>query len=191
MAVQPLTLPFVQGANGSAQQIAIIRKAPLGEVATSATGSSREYNKANIRILLASTQADLHPDRPGLLPEDIDLTAGGCTASPQWPGGRGKGTWEAQHLGPPSCHGRYGNGRGVGQRTSDRISVPWRRTHGPLVDGWLRVEYKNAAGAWIGVTTEWLQLGFARGLLSPTKPVEGEQAQTRASQCHPNFPATG
>ena len=59
MAVQPLTLPFVQGANGSAQQIQIIRKAPLGEVATSATGSSREYNKANIRILLASTQADL------------------------------------------------------------------------------------------------------------------------------------
>ena len=65
MAVQPLTLPFVQGANGSAQQIAIIRKAPLGEVATSATGSSREYNKATLRILLASTQADLHPDRPG------------------------------------------------------------------------------------------------------------------------------
>src|SRR6185503_8482782 len=36
---------------------------------------------------------------------------------------------------------------------------PWN-----LVDGWLRVEYQNAAGAWVGVTTEWLQLGFARGL---------------------------
>ena len=83
LSVQPLSLPFVQGANGSAQQIAIIRKAPLGEAPTSATGSSREYNKANVRILLASTQADLHPERPGLLPEDIDLTAGGCGASPQ------------------------------------------------------------------------------------------------------------
>ena len=31
MGVQPLTLPFVQGANGSAQQIQIIRKPPVGE----------------------------------------------------------------------------------------------------------------------------------------------------------------
>jgi len=82
MAVQPLTLPFVQGANGSAQQIQIIRKPPPGEVATSATGSSREYNKASVRILLASNQADLHPERPGVLVGDVDLTAGGCLASP-------------------------------------------------------------------------------------------------------------
>ena len=66
LSVQPLTLPFVQGANGSNGQIQIIRKAPLGELASSATGSSREYNKANVRILLASNQADLHPERPGL-----------------------------------------------------------------------------------------------------------------------------
>ena len=38
MAVQPLTLPFVQGANGSAQQIQIIRKAPLGEAASIGDG---------------------------------------------------------------------------------------------------------------------------------------------------------
>ena len=93
LSVQPLTLPFVQGANGSAQQIAIIRKAPLGEVVTSATGSSREYNKANVRILLASTQADLHPDRPGLLAGDVDLTAGGCVASPAGPGSQCSGSW--------------------------------------------------------------------------------------------------
>ncbi len=33
LSVQPLSLPFVQGANGAAQQIAIIRKPPLGEAA--------------------------------------------------------------------------------------------------------------------------------------------------------------
>ena len=40
----------------------------------------------------------------------------------------------------------------------------------PLVDGWLRVEYKNPAGNWIGVTRTWLQLGFARGTAIPTVP---------------------
>jgi hypothetical protein len=39
-----------------------------------------------------------------------------------------------------------------------------------LLDGYLRVEYKNTAGAWVGVTREWLGLGFARGSLPPTAP---------------------
>jgi len=181
MAVQPLTLPFVQGANGSAQQIAIIRKAPLGEVATSATGSSREYNKATLRILLASTQADLHPDRPGVLPEDIDLTAGGCTASPnglavavKGVGGAALGTTRLAMANTAS------DGAWVGPPTGSPCPAagPWN-----LVDGWLRVEYLNAAGAWVGVTTEWLQLGFARGLLSPTQPVGGGAG---SNPVHPN-----
>src|SRR5262249_39650890 len=37
-----------------------------------------------------------------------------------------------------------------------------------LIDGYLRVEYKNAGGAWVAVTNEWLGLGFARGLTPPT-----------------------
>ena len=32
-----------------------------------------------------------------------------------------------------------------------------------LIDGYLRVEYKDASGAWNPVTREWLGLGFARG----------------------------
>jgi hypothetical protein len=182
MAVQPLTLPFVQGANGSAQQIAIIRKAPLGEVATSATGSSREYNKATLRILLASNPADLHPDRPGLLPEDIDLTAGGCTASPQGlavaikgVGGAAIGTTRVAMAATGTDAG-WVNGPPTGSLCPG--AGPWN-----LVDGWLRVEYQNAAGAWIGITTEWLQLGFARGLVSPTKPVGGGAG---SNPVHPN-----
>lgn len=175
-AVQPLTLPFVQGANNSNGQIQIIRKAPLGEVVSSATGSSREYNKANVRILLASNQADLHPDRPGLLAEDIDLTAGGCLASPQ---GKlvpvtGSGGSTRVAMAATGVDGAW-----VGSPTGSPCgAAPWN-----LIDGWLRVEYQNAAGAWVGITTEWLQLGFARGVNPPTKPVGGGAG---SNPVHPN-----
>ena len=39
-----------------------------------------------------------------------------------------------------------------------------------LIDGYLRVEYRDASGVWHPVTNEWLQLGFARGLTAPTTP---------------------
>jgi hypothetical protein len=39
----------------------------------------------------------------------------------------------------------------------------------PLINGWLLVEYKNNAGVWVGVTNEWLQMGFARGVNVPTQ----------------------
>jgi Tfp pilus assembly protein PilX len=41
----------------------------------------------------------------------------------------------------------------------------------PLINGWLLVEAKWASDEkWHGVTKEWLQLGFARGLQVPTQP---------------------
>jgi len=39
-----------------------------------------------------------------------------------------------------------------------------------LVDGYLRVEYRDPAGAYHAITGEWLALGFARGLTPPTAP---------------------
>ncbi|HXM61021.1 MAG TPA: PilX N-terminal domain-containing pilus assembly protein [Terriglobales bacterium] len=39
-----------------------------------------------------------------------------------------------------------------------------------LLDGYLRVEYRDANGAYHPVTQEWLQLGFARGTTPPTAP---------------------
>ncbi len=39
-----------------------------------------------------------------------------------------------------------------------------------LIDGYLRVEYRDAAGAYHPITQEWLNLGFARGTLPPTAP---------------------
>ncbi len=42
-----------------------------------------------------------------------------------------------------------------------------------LIDGWLRVEYRDANGTWHPVTTEWLKLGFARDLNPPTQNTAG------------------
>jgi hypothetical protein len=39
-----------------------------------------------------------------------------------------------------------------------------------LVDGYLRVEYRDAGGAYHPITGEWLALGFARGLTPPLAP---------------------
>src|ERR1700683_1621353 len=41
----------------------------------------------------------------------------------------------------------------------------------PIINGWLLVEVLNQnTGLWVGVTREWLQLGFARGLQVPMAP---------------------
>ena len=188
LSVQPLQLPFVQGANGSAQQIQIIRKAPVGEVATSATGSSREFNKANIRILLASTEADLVPDRPALAgvgnPDNINLDAncvGGRTENvPNVVGGGGNTPWAmaenlaTQAQASPVGYGAQYEPTWVGPPVGPVIPGACVPAAGaatwPLVDGWLRVEYKNPAGNWVGITRTWLQLGFARGSTIPTAP---------------------
>ena len=39
-----------------------------------------------------------------------------------------------------------------------------------LIDGYLRVEYRDAGGAYHPITQEWLQLGFARGTVPPNAP---------------------
>jgi hypothetical protein len=70
-----LTLPFVNGTTGAANQpqpYEIIRRPPVGEVPSSALGGSRLYNEAEIRVLLSDTPADL----PGGVgdPNNIRLT---------------------------------------------------------------------------------------------------------------------
>ncbi len=167
LGIQPLSLPFVQGAAGAAQQIQIIRKPPVGESPTSSTGSSREFNKANIRILLASTQAELVPDRPALIGDldNVNLDnncAGGRTDTVT---GVGVTPWAMAKTGLAFETHWPGVPTGASHPTgacTPANGVPW-----PLIDGWLRVEYQNAGGNWVGVTREWLKLGFARGLTSP------------------------
>jgi len=168
--VKPLLLPFVQGSNlsNSAQQIEIVREpATVAELKTSPLGASREFNKANIRILLADNPVALHPDGSAQDVDDVDLTGGGAGLSiPVTSAGAAIGTttvaWaktglsanETGWTAPPRLEAATANG--------------W-----PLIKGYLRVEYLDNAGAWHGITNEWLRLGFARSLNPPLTAITG------------------
>jgi hypothetical protein len=52
-----------------------------------------------------------------------------------------------------------------------------------LNDGYLRVEVLEGS-TWVGVTQEWLSLGFARGMLPPTAP--GPATNAGSNQINPN-----
>src|SRR5207237_1637230 len=82
--VSRLPLPSVGAArmNASATQIQIIRKPPAGESATSPLGASREYNKAEIRVILADTLASLHTDGSASPnPDGQDVWLGGLSVN--------------------------------------------------------------------------------------------------------------
>ncbi len=76
------------------------------------------------------------------------------TAYPQWP---------PQSFPGPSSFTNYNETNPTGGANPN--SMEW-----PLIGGWLRVEILNNAGAYVGVTKEWLSLGFARGVNVPNQP---------------------
>lgn len=149
--VKPLVLPFVQG-GGS--QIDIIRRPLPGEAATSAVGTSRLYNKANIRILMADTLANLHTERGtgALDAEDVNITAT-SNAAPKFGG-------DAVAWADPAVDATWKAPLSVGAAT----------TAFPLVTGWIRVEYRDAGDVWHGVTNEWLNMGIGRAVTPPNTP---------------------
>ena len=55
-----------------------------------------------------------------------------------------------------------------------------------LIDGYLRVEYKDNSGNWNPVTLEWLQLGFARDMAAPTANGAGTPAGGTKNPINPN-----
>ena len=176
-----MQLPFVQNSCTSnpppcTDPISIIRKPQPLESAASTLGSSRLYNKAQIRILLADTQADLHPERGAIADgQDFQFPTGAATqftladgvtkeyfgwATPGVNGwvnpytNSGLQNWTA--TGFPLTGELTSNPTGVAQMSSAATGGPW-----------IRVEYYNNAGAWVGVTTEWLKLGFSRIFNNP------------------------
>lgn len=170
-----LTLPFV-GKNVSA--IEIIRKPIAGELSSGTLGSSRLYNKAAIRILLASAQVDLHPERGALGDgEDVDLGALAKAATPINVAGIGNTvlglantTVDGNWVKPVNC------GSGTYTNYNPNCATVGATTTYPIVDGWLRVEYQDAVGNWKGITNEWLKLGFSRN----AAPNEADAANTGA-----------
>jgi len=179
-----MQLPFVQNSCTSnpppcTDPIQIIRKPVQGELATSPVGQSRLYNKAQIRILLADTQLDLHPERGAIGDgQDIQFAANGFVPNVVTSVGTGN-----QYF----AMGQTGANNWTAPRSNNGVlASPWpllgetttNLAAGANVPGaWIRVEYLNNAGNWIGITTEWLGLGFGRTFNTPPTTPKGGAAQ--------------
>jgi Tfp pilus assembly protein PilX len=193
-----LTLPFV---TGTTHPYEIIRRPPPGESTTSLLGGSRLANEAQIRILLSDKENDLHlPGWNGNLAQDVELASlapefvstafsqNGITVN-----------GHVYYFGESACGtGSIGNPCTTGD--ANFVWPPWvpgtaaatqnaTQAEWPLVNGWLLVEVKNAAsGLWVGVTQEWLSMGFARGVQVPTSPGNtGGQAANQLGATGSNF----
>jgi Tfp pilus assembly protein PilX len=175
-----MQLPFVQNSCVSnpppcTDPIAIIRRPR--EAPTTALGSARESNKAAIRILLADSITDLHPDESLAVLDANDVqfqpntfvnipagagtktTAGGADALP------GKMYFGMATVGgnwvPPFNYPGWTTWPLLGEVTTAGIPNGGQ-------GAWIRVEYANpaipvgTAGHWIGVTQDWLSWGFSR-----------------------------
>lgn len=170
-----LQLPFMQGSAVGA--IDIIRKPTPGD--TPLLTSSRLYNQATIRILLADTEGDLYPGetRSDSSTQDIQLgtpftnntwyvkvptvaTGNGVSAGYMYFATAKKSTNQWLAAPPTGCSGTLTSWPLFGQVTSSSPN--------PLCSGaWLRVEYLNSSQQWVGITTEWLGFGFGRGYDAP------------------------
>jgi Tfp pilus assembly protein PilX len=174
-----MQLPFVQNSCTDPKNkppcsdpISIIRKPQPGESATSALGSSRLYNKAQIRILLADTVADLHPERgAGALDADdvqfvpntgwnIPSTAGALNPS----GGSATGLeYYGMAQTSPSLNNwikPYGYPSWTSYPLLGEVTTAGIPAGGQ--GAWMRVEYLNNTGNWVGVTRKWLTWSFTR-----------------------------
>src|SRR5271168_2893267 len=211
-----LQLPFVQA--DAVGAIEIIRRTQATD--TPLLTQSRLYYEASIRILIADTEKDLHPDRGAgsLDADDVQLgvsgTAvggGGATLSATIPSLAGSpyqyfgmataGTngWVAPTNPATLTPYNWTSWPLLGQVTSSpsNIAGPAPSAAGgniPYV--WLRVEYQNTAGNWVGVTRQWLSYGFGRGYdvppsapyltggASPACPTFGGAGYPPAGQCY-------
>jgi Tfp pilus assembly protein PilX len=194
-----MQLPFVQNSCTSnpppcTDPISIIRKPLAGESSTSTLGSERLYNKAQIRILLADTIADLHPERgAGALGDGQDIqlpnvttsntapfTGASLTVVPGAPGGTealgfatvGNNGWQAPYT-------NSGHQTGASWTAANAIPLAGELTTTPasptaMTGPWIRVEWCSAPTTCTGVTKEWLGLGIGQPFNTPpTTPKAG------------------
>jgi Tfp pilus assembly protein PilX len=178
-----MQLPFVQNSCTSnpppcTDPISIIRKPQPGESPTGTLGSSRLYNKAQIRVLLADTVADLHPERSlvALDADDVQFTPAGfqaLTATANMKNTAGALVTGNEYYGMA----QVGSNNWVSPTGFAWATYPLLgelTTAGIPANGqgaWLRVEYRDNAGAWHGITRDWLSYSFTRQYnIAPSAP---------------------
>lgn len=183
-----LQMAFVKN---SVDPIEIIRRPAAGEITTTSLYQSRLYSQAQIRVLISDDPAEL-PGGAGDA-QNIRLANYTNVGGPDYStgvavGGSANHTYFAEGTtaaipdvntgtnitdtnwaSPPSPY----NANNLLVRPGVDINAPIKGA-GPswnLMDGYIRVEYQDkSSGAYVGVTKEWLELGFARGLTPPTAP---------------------
>jgi hypothetical protein len=199
-----LTLSFVQPGVGP---IEIVRRPLPGEALTSLVGESRLYNQAQIRVLLSDNPGELPggagdpqnirlanvktsgaaPDYSNGVPvtglagntffaEGVRITNGGAVV----PGPGGETNWSTIPLTPPPAEATLtpANAPLMPPTAGVNGGVPTVMQPWNLLDGYLRVEIRQSNGNFVGVTKEWLELGFARDVNPPGVGV--------ANTVHPN-----
>jgi Tfp pilus assembly protein PilX len=184
-----MQLPFVQNSCVSnpppcTDPIAIIRKPQPGESATSTLGSERLYNKAQIRILLADTVADLHPERgtSALDADDVQFVPGNGivlnanSGALSQSGGSLSGSTE--YFGIAQTSPSINNWvNPVGYATWTQYPLLGELTTSSIPangqGAWMRIEYldNTATPTWRGITRDWLSYSFTRKYNTvPTAP---------------------
>jgi Tfp pilus assembly protein PilX len=189
-----LQLPFVETSKVGAIDI-IRRPAPSDSLQLT---NSRLYNKAQIRILLADTIKDLHPERgAGVLDaNDVQIGAAPSAATfvsyPVSPTGAGITAGPMYFAtGKPST-GSWVTPTGCGSPTNWPLHGQVTYSGNLCQATWLRVEYLNNSGTWVGVTQQWLGYGFGRGYdMPPTAPYQtaGIPACPFSTTSTPAYPA--
>jgi hypothetical protein len=174
-----LVLPFVQGTTTAYE---IIRR-PLA-TDNSLLSGSRLANEAQIRILLSDKEADLHlPGWNGDATQDVELASLAPEfASTAFSQNGITVNGNIYYFGEAACGSAVSIGNVCAQGDPNFVFPPWvpggavathyaTQPEWPLINGWLLVEVQNqASGLWVGVTKEWLGLGFARGVNVPIQP---------------------
>lgn len=167
---QPLNMAFVQAGVGP---IEIIRRPAPGELPQTAVAESRLFNQAQIRVLLSDDPSELSAggssDPQNVRLANVGTYAGGVpvtslasgTTTYFAEGNTASGTTELNWLAP--THESTLTVDSFAPNIPPAGSNKWN-----LLDGYLRVEYRNSSGTYVPVTQEWLQLGFARGFNPPT-----------------------
>ena len=164
-----MQLPFVKNSCISnpppcTDPIAIVRK-PQTESPSSALGSARLYNKAQIRILLADTESDLAPERPSIIGDNDNIQMNVNTTPPGAP--QAFATANTTSVATANWIPPYTRA-GLTSWTQwpllgEITTAPAGGTNPTNTGAWLRVEFldKNT-NQWTGVTREWLQSGFGK-----------------------------
>lgn len=176
---------------GDTDPIEIIRRPRNGENPTSSVAESRLYNQAQIRVLLSDDPAEL----PGGANDGQNIRLANYTnpgvGAPDYQNGvsvdgAATKTFFAEGKTSVLTDGDTGATRPPDSNwVSPTLSAsnllakhnpentpPLRGVAGPdwnLLDGYLRVEYRDSNANYVAVTKEWLELGFARGFNPPTR----------------------